>query len=196
MVGASQNAQWKSKAFKIVFNWTEGGEEARSDLRLFIWNGLSAEQREEWVGTAVFGSTRHNLLFDSIVKSLRGKVVIKRAHGGELGQPNAFNPRGEGYKKKIKKYLESDHGQATQQAYHQSEEGKKTRKAYRTTDSGKQSVRKYATSDKGKQSVRKYATSDKRKQARKAYLTTDKQKQARARRREEHYRKFHEYCGT
>ena len=162
-------AEWKDKAFRVHSTWNEGGEEARNDLRRFVWEGLTTQQREEWVGTAAFGSKRHNLLLGELAKSLRGKVVVKRANGGELGQPNAANPQGERHKKKIKKYNESDHGKAKIQTYLASDQFKNTRAAYKKTDEYKQANRKY--------------------------FTSDKHFETRARRREEHYSKFF-LCGS
>lgn len=86
-----ENREWKDKGFRNTYLWIPGGYEARKCLKRFVRDGLSEQEREEWLEIPIYNNGHHNDLLNVIVKSVRGKIVNKLAKNakGKVGEPNA-----------------------------------------------------------------------------------------------------------
>lgn len=81
-----ENVEWKTKSFNA-----KGGRIVSLRLKHFVWNGLSPQQRTEWLGDATFDSPKFSRLLHGVVHRARERVVESKSNSAAVGEYNSTN---------------------------------------------------------------------------------------------------------
>lgn len=155
---------WEGKAFGRFGSFIPGGAKAFESLKLFVWNGLSEEQRTEWLGEGiVYLSEYYTKKLRNLADTERGKVTVQSATSGAVGELLVGNPKSERRKEQRAKPARVEQRKEQKRAYGQTaaykgkkktEDQRQKEAEYRQTDEFKENDKKRRGTDAYKEQRR------------------------------------------